>query len=237
MIDLRSVRIALPLTTMYSNPRLSRSFTAVMMPMRRLFLVLLTLMLNSAPAQPQPPNSEDQRDIARQRQDIIDAILTSDRPESVASIRWVCMSGDEPGSVREARAGGGFDFTPDAFDSCLAALWRKGKDHALLEAYKKLAVTLQGNPDNSDRLPRAIGASVLSGDGKVSIGNGKGIVVDAALAFDAGFTVAYMNAAPKKESDLPKVKAFAELCLDQKKDAATCFSVGYTLGTQAVNAR
>jgi hypothetical protein len=175
--------------------------------------------------------------IQRQRQEIVAAIQT-DRPESVGRRRWVCFNGGEPARVREARAGGGFDFTPDAADSCLAALRRKGRDHALLEAYRRLVIDLQGDPDTYAMLPKAIGNAVLSGDAAVSLGNGKGVKVDPALALDAGYTAAYMNAAPKKEGlDPQKLKSFAESCLDQQKDAATCFSVGFTLGSYAVSAQ
>lgn len=181
-------------------------------------------------------NAADDREIARQRQEIVDSIRT-DQPESVARLRWVCFNGREPANVREARQEG-FDFTPDAADGCLAALVRKAKDHALLEPYKKLADDLQGNTEAYDRLPKAIGAAALSGEDIVSIGNGKGVKMDAALAFDAGFTAAYMGAATKKEGlDLQKLKAFAESCLDKQKDAGTCFSIGYALGGQAVNAQ
>ena len=179
----------------------------------------------------------DQKEIARQRQDIVDSILTTENAESVAQRRWVCFNGAEPSRVREARAGG-FDFTPDASAICLATLQRKARDEALLEPYKKLVLTMNGNPDSSERLPKAMGAAVLSGDGKVSIGNDKGVVVDSALALDAGFTVAYTSAAAKKEGlDERKLRLGAEGCLDRKSDPGTCFSIGYALGSFAFNVR
>ncbi len=198
---------------------------------------LLSPLARAALVSPYLRAADDATETARKRKHQVDQILTSARPEIVADQRWICLNGQQPSEVRQARSEG-LDFIPDAFDSCLAALQRKGKDRALPEAYKKLVINLEGNPDTSENLPRAIGAAVLSGDGKVSLGNGKGIKVDAALALDAGFTVAYMRGAAKKEGlDQQKLKLVGEDCLDQKKDAGTCFSLGYALGAQAVNAQ
>jgi hypothetical protein len=184
-----------------------------------------------------PSTADDPKETARKRKHQVDQILTSARPALVADQRWVCLNGQQPSEVRGARSEG-LEFVPDAADSCLAALQRKGKDHALLEAYKKLAVSLDGNLNTYENLPNAIGAAVLSGDGKISVGNGKGIKVDPALALDSGFTAAFVSGAAKKEGlDQQKLKVAAESCLDQKNEAATCFSVGYMLGAQAFNAQ
>jgi hypothetical protein len=177
-----------------------------------------------------------QQDIQHQRQEILTALLTGNRPEKASQQRWICFNGNEPSSVKEAR-GMGFDFTPDASDSCLAALQRAAKERSLSEPYKKLLVQAGGNVALSETLPKAIGASVLNEKSKVSIGNGKAIVLTAPMAFDAGFTVAYMSASPNKGGDPQKLKSLAESCLAGGKDAGTCFSVGYVYGAQAFNAR
>lgn len=177
------------------------------------------------------------QEIQRQRQEIVTAILTTDRPESVERQRLACISGREPSSVKEARAGG-MDFTPDASDSCLAALQRAATDGRVGDAYKKLLARTGGDTEFAEKLPKAIGASVLSGNGKVGIGNGKAITATAPIAFDAGFTVAYIDGAAKKQGiDSLKLRTIAEACLSNDKDPGTCFSVGYVYGTQAFNAR
>jgi len=196
-----------------------------------------TLLLIGYASVASAAGAADQKEIARQRQETLDAILSSDESEVVARRRWTCFNGREPARVRQAWAEG-WDFTPEAFDSCVAALRRKGKDHALLDAYKKLTANLGGNVGTYEKLPKAIGSAVLGGDGTVALGNGRGVKVDSALAFDAGFTVAYTVGAAKKEGlDSQKLRLFAQDCLDQKNDAATCFSAGYSLGAEAISAR
>jgi hypothetical protein len=177
-----------------------------------------------------------QDDIQRQRKEILADLLAGDRPEIASTQRWICINGNEPSRVREARAMG-FDFTPDPSDSCLAALWREAKDHMLAEPYRKLLRQAGGDADLSGTLPKAIGATALSDKSRVSIGNGKAIILTSAMAFDAGFTVAYASGAPNKGGDPEKLKSLAESCLATAKDVGTCFSVGYVYGAQAFNAR
>ena len=196
------------------------------------FCALLILLGCRAFAQKESP-----QEIQRQRQAIVTTMLTTERQENVFQQRWVCINGREPSRVAEARAGG-FDFTPDAFDSCMAALQRSAKDRRLGDVYARLLSETGGNAERLETLPKAIGASVLSGDGKVFIGNDKAITASASIAFDAGFAVAYTErAATKQGMDARKLKAIAEACLDNDKDAGTCFSVGYVYGAQAFNAR
>jgi hypothetical protein len=177
-----------------------------------------------------------QQDIQKQRQELVTAILTTDRPEKASQQRWSCINGKEPSRVKEMREIG-FEFIPDASDICVAALQRVAKDQKLDDSYKKILKETSGDLALSETLPRAIGASTLSGDGKVFIGNGKAITATSAMAFDAGFTVAYRSSAPRKPGDPQKMKALAESCLAGDKDAGTCFSVGYVYGAQAFNAR
>ncbi len=198
----------------------------------RCLFILLIFIAGSVFAQKDSP-----QEIQRQRMVIVNDILTTDRPDSVETQRWVCFTGQEPSRVRDARHDG-MTFTPDASDSCVAALERNGNDRTLPGLYKRLATELGGNPDGYAKLPKAIGAAVLSGDDKVYIGNHKVVTVTASIAFDAGFTVAYTGRAPKKQGMDPlKLKSVAESCLDERKDAATCFSVGYVYGAQSLNAR
>jgi hypothetical protein len=177
-----------------------------------------------------------QEDVQHQRHEILKALLTGDRPEKASQQRLICINGDALSSVREARTMG-FDFIPDASDSCLAALQRAAKDHTLTDPYRKLLAQTGGDAELSETLPKAIGASALNDKAKVSIGNGKAIVLTAPMAFDAGFTVAYTSAAPNKSGDPEKLKSLAESCLASEKDAGTCFSVGSVYGAQAFNAR
>jgi hypothetical protein len=171
-----------------------------------------------------------------QRQDIIKGILTTDRPALVERKRQVCLNGQEPARVKEARSSG-MDFTPDAVDSCVAALQRSARDNQLAVIYQKLVNGLGGDSSAYQTLPKAIGAAVLSGDGKVPIGNGLAAPVSPELAFDAGFVVAYTDRAAKKEADPLKLRALAETCLNARGDPGTCFSAGYVYGSQWVNAR
>ena len=209
-------------TALKSNARASRAT-------RTASRVILTAVLL-------PGLCSAQEKIQHQRQEILTGLLTGNRPEKASQQRWICFNGDEPSRVKEAR-GMGFDFTPDASDSCLAALQRAAKDRSLSEPYKKLLVQAGGDIAVSETLPKAIGASVLNEKSKVSIGNGKAIVPTAPMAFDAGFTVAYMSASPNKGGDPQKLKSLAESCLAGGKDTGTCFSVGYVYGAQAFNAR
>ena len=195
-----------------------------------LIFVLLAATLSS-PAQ----NLTSQK-VLNQRRDIIDAILTTDNRGSVARTRWFCMNGQEAGSVREARARG-IDFTPDVSDECLAALQRDARDGQMIYIYQRLVTSLGGNSASAYTLPKAIGNTVLSGDGKVSIGNKLAATVTPQIAFDAGFTVAFMDNAARKTMAPDKLKAAAEDCLDGKNDSGTCFSVGYVYGSQAATAR
>lgn len=188
-------------------------------------------------ARPVFAQTDNSGEIQRQRQELVTALLTTDRPESVERQRWVCFNGNEPSLVKETRKEG-FDFTPDASDSCVAALQRMAKDGKLGDTYRKLLAQTGGNVELSPKLPRAIGAAVLSGNGDVSIGNGKAVTATSSIAFDAGFTVAYTEGAAKKQATSPqKLKAITEACLSNDKDAETCFSVGYLYGAQAFNAR
>jgi hypothetical protein len=173
-------------------------------------------------------------EIAAQRQGILDSILTTDPPYTIADIRWVCAMGQEPARVADSRAEGAY-FTPDAADSCVAALARTAHDRRLPELYGKLLAGWGVGTNGSEGLPRAIGASVMDGNGKVAIGSNKVVVVTAALALDAGFAVGYRDGAAAKapDADAGQLRTLAEACLGQHQDAGTCFSAGYVYGARA----
>jgi hypothetical protein len=174
-------------------------------------------------------------DVAARRQEILNDMMASDYlPALIANARRSCALGQEPARVAEARSQGAY-FTPDVADSCVTALVRTARDHHLADLYGKLVAEVGGSSDASEKLPRAIGAAVLNNATNVAIGNGKAAIVTSALAFDAGFTVAYQDGALKKAVNAERLKALAEDCLAQRQDAGTCFSVGYVYGARAFN--
>jgi hypothetical protein len=162
-------------------------------------------------------------------------MLTDDyQPALIANLRESCARGGEPARVAESRSQGAH-FTPDAADGCVTALARTARDGRLPELYRKFLTEMGGSVGGSERWPRAIGAAVLNGNGKVAIGNSKAAEVTPALAFDAGFTVAYQEGSASKvvTTDTQQLKVIAEACLGQHQDAGTCFSAGYVYGARA----
>lgn len=155
--------------------------------------------------------------------------------EDIAVTRKGCALGEAPEQVAAKRAsyGPGQAF-PDASAMCLSSMAALGRQHHLLGFYEALVASAGGDPALSRTLPRAIGAAVLGGAAKVSLGGGKVAGVTPALAFDAGFTVAYDAGRPPQAAANPvQLKAVAEACLSQRQDAGTCFSVGYVYGGRA----
>ena len=176
---------------------------------------------------------ESPEEIAAQRQALLDRMQRADADTSGVQ-RWVCAMGGEPDSVKEARSEG-FAFTPDAADSCVTALRRIAQVGDLLPMYSKLSKEVGGTGEDYKTLPRAIGSAALANRESISVRGGKGAAVTPSLAFDAGFTVAFTERAPDKwVSDTKKLKEVTEDCLADRRDAATCFAVGYTYGAHAV---
>jgi hypothetical protein len=158
--------------------------------------------------------------------------------DGTAAQRLSCMLGEEPNRVAKARRAG--RSLPDAADACIAALLRTAQDGRLPELYRFLLGQLGGDARLTGKLPLVIGNAVLDGDGKVQIGNGKVMdVVPPSLAFDAGFTAAYLDRAGKMEMDPDRVKLklLVEDCLDVKRAAGACFSAGFMYGAQAFRAQ
>jgi hypothetical protein len=156
--------------------------------------------------------------------------------DAVAAQRLTCMFGEEPDRVAKARRAGQASL-PDAADTCVAALVRSAHDGRLPDLYRTLLTQLGGDIGLAGKLPLAIGESALNGDGNMTIGNGKNTIIPPPLAFDAGFTVAYLKGDTRPEElEAAKLKAVAEACLAVDKDAGTCFSAGYYYGAQAFRA-
>jgi hypothetical protein len=172
---------------------------------------------------------------AERRREMVNDMLTKDSAHDIENERWLCATGQAPDDVAQSRKDGNDD-EPDASDSCVMALIRSARDHVLPDLYRKVIVKLGGDVSGYDKLPRLIGASVLTNHNQVAIGNGKAAVVGGALAFDAGFVVAYQDAAPKKEGNAQRLKELTEACLGNGQDAGTCFSIGYVQGSLAINA-
>jgi hypothetical protein len=149
------------------------------------------------------------------------------------------MFGEEPKRVTEGRRAGK-DFLPEASDTCVAVLIRTAHDGRLAGLYRTLLVNLGGDVGLADRLPFAIANIAMTGDGsgKVSIGNGKSATVAQPLAFDAGFTAAYLKGDRRATNvDVSRLRSMAELCLSVLMDPGTCFSAGYAEGGLALSAR
>ena len=171
------------------------------------------------------------------RQASVNGILTTYPTRAITAQRLTCMLGEEPDRVTQGRRAGK-NFIPDAADTCVAVLVRTAHDGHLSDLYRTLLSQLGGSVELAEKLPVAIGNAVMDGDGKVALGNGKDTIVPPPLAFDAGFTVAYLKSDDRVENlDAAKLKLVAESCLSVNKDAGTCFSAGYVYGQQAVRAR
>jgi hypothetical protein len=176
---------------------------------------------------------ESPEEIAAERRAILNKMM-EDTAESNDVQRWVCAMAKEPESVKEARSEGD-SFAPDAADSCVTALRRVAQVGDLKKIYIKLAKAVGGTEEGYQLLPRAIGSAALANRDSITVGGGKGAAVTPALAFDAGFTVAYTERVPDKWTlETKKLREITEDCLADRRDAGTCFSAGYLYGAHAV---
>ena len=175
-------------------------------------------------------------EIQEQRQETIDRILGRNDPADVAIDRNNCMAGRMPSMTRIARKNDG-GISPNAADLCVAALIRTGKESALLAPYKRIVTDGNGDLSVVDRLPATIGGAVVEQQAdSVSIGNGLAMTIDPAIAFDAGFSAAYLKGEKSAPGmpDLPTLKAVSESCLDQTQARlGLCFAAGYAHGVRA----
>lgn len=179
-------------------------------------------------------------EIAGQRQASLNGILTTFPDRAIAAQRLTCMLGEEPDKVAKGRQAGK-NFLPDAADTCVAVLVRTAHDGHLPDLYRTLLTELGGDVEEYAKLPLAIKNAVLDGDGKVPIGNGKVMdIVPSSLAFDAGFTMAYLGGYEKFKPDVDdpaQMKLLTGGCLAVQKDAGPCFAAGFAYGAQAFRAR
>jgi hypothetical protein len=193
-------------------------------------LLAAALSLHALPAPAASP-----ADVATQRKETLDEILHTDTAYTVASERQLCAAGKMPAHISEQRAAGA-TFYPDAADMCVAALMRTAHDGRLSELYTKLLAQTGGDPSQVKGLPEAIGGAVLAHQNSAPIGNGKGMVVTPALAFDAGFAAADQDRGAKAQGtpNAVQLRGLAESCLAQQQSAGPCFSAGYMYGAQSV---
>ena len=198
---------------------------------------LFALMLSASADQGLAATADD---VVAARQASVNRILTATPASAIAAQRLTCMLGEEPDRVTQARRAGQY-FIPDAADMCVAALVRTAHDGHLSDLYRTLLTELGGNVELAEKLPLVIANAVLDGNGKVEIGNGKVMdVVPPPLAFDAGFTMAYLGGHEKYKPDVDdpaQLKLLTGGCLAVQKDAGPCFGAGFAQGAQAFRER
>jgi hypothetical protein len=211
-----------------------RNVTVSGMSGRSLTLALSILALAvPAIARAAPPSPEV---VEAQRQEQLQTLLTDHYDARfIAGLRRVCVSGKNPADVEEDRGDGAY-FTPDAADECAIVLLRTARDGQLPTLYREILTRLGGDAANAALWPKVIGATVLKDKTEVEIGNGKVTEVNQALAFDAGFAMAYQqgSAAHAAKADPAQLKVAAEDCLALKRTPHVCFSAGYLYGVKAL---
>jgi hypothetical protein len=177
--------------------------------------------------------------VEAQRQEQLHALLTDHYDARfIAGLRRSCLSGKMPDDVKEDRDDGTY-FAPDASDKCATVLTRTARDGELPTLYREILTRLGGDAGNAALWPKVIAAAVLKDKTEVEIGNGKVTEVNQALAFDAGFTVAYQQgpAAHATPADPAQLKAAAEDCLALRRSPHVCFSAGYLYGVKALQSQ
>ena len=203
----------------------------------RVTMILAALCVGSAPAlaQSSPPADTELR---KQRflADILDPNGAQSR--TVERDRQRCAGGAAPTNDRASRAGGVY-FLPDSSDTCIATLTRTARDGKLDLLYRQGLRELTGKEDGFDHLPAAIGATARKNETVVPLGEGRGMTLKPALAFDAGFTVGYrqgFGSTPPAIAD-ERLKAIAEGCLDQQGGLNNCFVAGRVYGHRVAGAK
>jgi len=152
-------------------------------------VILAVVCVGTAPAlaQGSPPADTELR---KQRflADILDPNGAQSR--TVERARQRCAGGLTPTNDRASRAGGVY-FLPDSSDTCVATLTRTAREGKLDLLYRAGLRELTGKEDGYDHLPAAIGAAARKNEPLVPLGEGRGMALKPALAFDAGFTVGW----------------------------------------------
>lgn len=228
---------------MLSEPvmRVARLWGAPNRPISDSFWLVLALVLAAvttgqpADAQPQAVPSPA---LQRERLESLQGVLKGDPPEQIAKSRRSCASGQEPTATARSRSLGATSL-PDAADYCVTVLLRLARDGELMRYYQALLTELNGRPDGFERFPSAVAATVMKGgSNQVPVGNQRAAVVSAALALDAGFTVAFQKG-ERHAAGMPPVaalKEIAERCLSLGEgDLGLCYSTGYVYGARAVS--
>lgn len=197
-------------------------------------LALLLGIIWLAPAAAQQAAQAQER---RERAEGLQHLLDGATPNQVAKGRRLCAAGSAQRTTDKSRALGSWGLA-DAADECPVLLLRQGRDGTLLTLYRELLVELTGQPVGHEQLPPAIGNAVMRGATQVPIGGSRAAAITAALAFDAGFTVAHAKG-ERHAAGMPDVRALrpvAERCLAQaERDLAVCYSTGYVYGARAVS--
>jgi hypothetical protein len=168
----------------------------------------------------------------------LDAVLTTIPSAEIAEHRDKCITGAQAEAVAMAREVGLPGYA-DAADLCFAVLIRTARDGRLLDAYAKIVADNGGDATRVETLPDAVGGALLKQKSTdVPIGNGLAVGIKPAVAFDAGFSVAY-RAGDRDLSGLPgtdDLKETSEACLAQRaSDMGQCFWAGYALGAKSLN--
>jgi len=179
-------------------------------------------------------------DTELRRQRFLADILNPNGAQSrtVERDRQGCAGGVAPMNDRASRAGGVY-FLPDSSDTCVATLTRTAREGKLDLLYRGLMRDLTGNEEAYELLPRAIGVAAMKNEIVVPLGEGRGMTLKPALAFDAGFTVGYrygFAGSPPTITD-QRLKAIAEGCLDQQGSLNNCFLAGRVYGYRTTGAQ
>lgn len=164
--------------------------------------------------------------------------LAGEPQEVIAKTRRACAAGQASASTSRSRGFGDY-MAPDTADYCAFALHLVGRAGQLLGLYQQLQTDLGGSRSGHEQLPMAIAAAVLKAkSNQVPIGNDRAAVISAALAFDAGFTMAYGKGERPSPGmpDIAALKPIAELCLAQAEpNLSLCYSTGYVYGARAIS--
>lgn len=172
----------------------------------------------------------------RERQEDLEATLTTIPLELTVGMRRTCAAGDAPANTTMSRTSG-FN-SPDASDTCSMSLLRLAREGMLLNLYRDLMVSATGQTAGHEKIPAAVAAAAMRGGAEVSLGNQRAVAVSTSLAFDAGFTVAYQQRQAMTSSmpALQVLKPIAERCLaGQERDRGLCYATGLTYGARAVS--
>ena len=177
-------------------------------------------------------------EIRQQRQAALDRILLESPRSDVAIDRRNCMNGRMPLIIADSRKRDG-GISPNAADICAAALTRTGKENTLVQAYDDVIARNSGDPVRAASLPDAIGGAIIKErSDNVPLGNSRAIRIKPALAFDAGFSAAYLKGETKSAGmpDLATLKAISERCLGQAEpNLGLCYASGYAHAVRASN--